>query len=461
MRKRLLIGIVGLSFFGLSHIFAADWKTDIKVNLFPATLYIDGKAVSSSDRPGYYYNGTSYVPATIEYDGTMYVPLRLIGNQLNKQVGWDEQTYSAWLGQTPDLKKNTSPLPDVPGSTGDQANDAVAANSTPTAASSASVQSADSANPLMKPLIPKSEAPAVAGPNLYQVRLGDTEAQVIAKLGKPARREPSALGYDWLVYNKTIGTYVQVGVRAGKVVDIYSNSPAARLEQVGIGSTLQSLERKYKMDRKVSFRYGNSQIEMTNELKERPLVFSGDTALIFYLDTQNFQKVTGMRVVDKLVLLQGGFYETKWTYTGTTPNFNPPPLSPEEQDKITLAHEKQSLDLVNVIRYRYKLPTLTWNEQASEVARGHSNDMAANHFFDHVSQTTKLDPFGRLKKHGIQYQMAGENIAAGFPDSIEAFHALMNSPGHRKNIMEKGFTQLGVGVVADYYTQNFVTPQKQ
>jgi len=55
--------------------------------------------------------------------------------------------------------------------------------------------------------------------------------------------------------------------------------------------------------------------------------------------------------------------------------------------------------------------------------------------------------------------MAGENIAAGYPDAIEAHESWMNSPGHRKNVLEKDFTQLGVGVIADYYTQAFLTPR--
>ncbi|MCK9907472.1 CAP domain-containing protein, partial [Frankia sp. Cpl3] len=66
--------------------------------------------------------------------------------------------------------------------------------------------------------------------------------------------------------------------------------------------------------------------------------------------------------------------------------------------------------------------------------------METNNFFQHVSVTTGLDPFARLKQAGLSYQLAGENIAAGFPDAIEAHESWMNSPGHRKNMLEKGFT---------------------
>ncbi|TGV29209.1 secretion protein, partial [Mesorhizobium sp. M00.F.Ca.ET.186.01.1.1] len=65
-----------------------------------------------------------------------------------------------------------------------------------------------------------------------------------------------------------------------------------------------------------------------------------------------------------------------------------------------------------------------------------------------------------LKQANITYSMAGENIAAGYPDAIEAHESWMNSPGHRKNILEKDFTQLGVGVITDYFTQAFLTPNK-
>ncbi|USG66366.1 CAP-associated domain-containing protein [Brevibacillus ruminantium] len=305
---------------------------------------------------------------------------------------------------------------------------------------------------------PAASAKESAAPSLFEISLGMAESEVRKRLGKPAREEPSSLGYQWLIYNQNPARYLQVGIMNGKVVDLYSNAAEVRLGQVGIGTSLTTLSRQYDLQSVVSFTIERANVKITNQKDSRPLVIQNGIPRIFYLDQQNGDKVTGIRLIDTLVLMRGGYYETRWTYQGETPQFDPPPLNIKQQEQVNLAREKQVLDLVNAIRYRYKLPTIEWNEQAAQVARGHSRDMLQHDFFDHVSATTGMDPFARLRKAGLSYSMAGENIAAGYPDSIEAHESWMNSPGHRKNVMEKNFSHLGVGVVADYYTQAFLTP---
>jgi uncharacterized protein YkwD len=428
MRKWLWIGVIALSCAGIGQLIAAGTSSLVRVKSTPASLYVDGKKIAPSDHEGYFRDGTKYVPATLEYEGIVYVPLQMVGQQLDKQVGWDEKTRTVWLGKQPQL-------PQVPPPQQVPVPNAIASSGKPA------------------PL----PAQAVQDDSLFGIRLGMSEQQVLAELGQPSRKEPSALGYQWWIYNRDLTRYVQVGVLDGKVVDIYSNAPLAKLGGVGIGTSMQSLARKHELKNVVTFTQQGAHIQITNQTKERPLVISGGTPFIFYIDKHNQNKVTAVRAMNKLMLLRGGFYETKWTYQGQAPDFDPPALSIKQREQVNAAYERQILDLVNVVRHRYKLPLLTWNEPAAKVARGHSQDMEEHDFFDHVSATTGLDPFERLKQAGVHYQMAGENIAAGYPDAIEAYESWMNSPGHRKNILEKGFTQLGVGVSADYYTQAFVT----
>ncbi len=429
MRKWLWIGVLALSCAAIGKMAAAGTSSLIRVNLSPASIYVDGKEIVPSDREGYFRDGSKYVPATLEYQGTVYVPVDLIGQQLDKPTGWQKSTRTVWLGKPPALPKNQEPTA-APSPTAT----AAAGNSTP---------------------VPSVEEQPTN--SLFGIELGMSEQQVVATLGQPVRKDPSALGYQWWIYNRKPERYVQVGVLNGKVVDIYSNAPQAKLGGIGIGTSMQSLSRKHELKNVVSFSYKGARIQITNQTKDRPLALSAGTPIIFYLDKHNQGKVTAVRAIDKLMLLRGGFYETKWTYQGQAPDFDPPVLTIKQRDQVNAAAERQILDLVNVIRYRYKLPQLAWNEHAAKVARGHSADMESHDFFDHVSATTGLDPFERLKQAGLPYKMAGENIAAGYPDAIEAYESWMNSPGHRKNILEKGFTQLGVGVYADYYTQNFVT----
>ncbi|WP_411503194.1 CAP-associated domain-containing protein [Brevibacillus centrosporus] len=434
MRKWLLIGLTVLSIAGISRFFTSDHSSLIRVNLYPSTLYWDGREVISSKKS----ESTQDLPPTLEYKGTLYVPLSVIGSQLNKPVGWDDSSYSAWVGQPPAaLAKQPFETP------------------APTAIPAAKPANTSTAATSQ----PKTTAPVEQPNSLFGLTLGMSSADVTKRLGAPARKEPSSLGYQWWIYNSAPSKYVQVGIGTnGKVVDLYSLAPQAKLGDIGVGFALQALERQHPLQNVVSFSYMGANVQITNQKQQRPLVMENGTASIYYLDKQNNDKVTALRLIDTQMLLRGGFYETRWTYQGKAPDFDPPALSVQERELVNLAYERQILDLVNVARSRAQLPPLQWNEKAAEVARGHSRDMESNDFFDHVSATTGSDPFERLKQASIPYRMAGENIAAGYPDAIEAHESWMNSPGHRKNVLEKGFTQLGVGVITDYYTQTFLTP---
>lgn len=438
IRRSLFPVAVGLSILLLALLFTKV-LSDSTVKAIPhvTNIYFDGKEVTSKEQKGYYFNGTSYLPSTLEYEGTLYVPISLVGTTLNKPIRWNQPQQTVWLGTNPQPSKNQPPTQ-------------------PTIASS---------SPIMSPAQPTQAAPTAKEidetPSLFGLSLGDSLEKVIATVGQPTRKEPSALGYEWFIYNQNWNSYLQVGILNGKVVDLYSNAPKAAYAQVSIGTSYQSLTRKHNPKQLVTFSYQGAQIEISNQLKQRALVMVDETPVIYYLDQHNQHKVTAIRLLDRLPLIQGGFYETKWTYRGKAPQFNPPALSIKQQELVNIANERQILDITNVMRFRYKLPLLKWNETAAKVARSHSDDMENNQFFDHISATTGLNPFQRLQQAGVLYQLAGENIAAGYPDAIEAVENWMNSLGHRKNILEKGFTELGSGAVSNYYTQNFVTPKKQ
>ncbi|MGD8192607.1 CAP domain-containing protein [Brevibacillus ginsengisoli] len=467
IHRWLLPTSVGLTILIIaSLIWVKHDSTTVRAVPLPSQLYIDGKEVTAQDHRGFYYNGTSYVPATLEYEGTLYVPLRLVGSKLNKSIGWSEEKASIWLGNAPAPKsaKSAQAVPAV--------KPVVALNSTNALSAVSAFQSVQTHNSGQKisenPKQPQSQEKIQSQnqrsrdehPALFGISIGDSVQQVLKSLGSPVRQEPSALGYEWYIYKNDFNRYLQVGVANGKVVDLYSNSPAATLLNIGIGTSYESLSRKQSLAPIVSFTYSDARVEVSNQTKQKPLALIDGTPVIFYLDQHDQNKVTAIRLLDRLQLLQGGFYETKWTYQGKAPNFDPPPLSIKQQELVNAAQERQILDLTNVIRYRHKLSSVNWNDQAARVAKAHSDDMESHQFFDHVSTTTGLNPFQRLQKAGLRYQMAGENIAAGYPDAIEAVENWMNSLGHRKNILEKGYSELGVGVMMDYYTQDFVTPMK-
>lgn len=104
----------------------------------------------------------------------------------------------------------------------------------------------------------------------------------------------------------------------------------------------------------------------------------------------------------------------------------------------------QMLDMVNQERSKAGLKPLTWDPDLANVAQVKAKDMVDNNYFDHTSPTYG-SPFEMMKKFGISYRAAGENLAGS--SSVERAHVgLMNSEGHRKNILNPNFTHLGIGV---------------
>ncbi len=120
-------------------------------------------------------------------------------------------------------------------------------------------------------------------------------------------------------------------------------------------------------------------------------------------------------------------------------------------------YEQEVVDLVNEIRTQRGLRKLTLDEQLSEVARKKSEDMKQNHYFDHQSPTYG-SPFDMMRKFGISYRSAAENIAKGQTTPQAVVNAWMSSSGHRKNILGESYTHIGVGHVksGNYWTQMFI-----
>ena len=127
------------------------------------------------------------------------------------------------------------------------------------------------------------------------------------------------------------------------------------------------------------------------------------------------------------------------------------------KDTTVEAYEAEVIRLVNEIRVQYGLQPLKTNWELSRVARYKSQDMVDNHYFPHTSPTYG-SPFQMMKAFGLSYRTAGENIAYGQRTPQEVVNAWMNSSGHRANILNSSYTQIGVGYVANgnYWTQMFI-----
>lgn len=113
--------------------------------------------------------------------------------------------------------------------------------------------------------------------------------------------------------------------------------------------------------------------------------------------------------------------------------------------RVDPAAEGEMVSLMNLERTKRGLPALVFDPALREVGRRHSQDMLARGYFSH-NTPEGLTPFDRMEQAGITYEFAGENLALA-PTVEIAMNGLMNSPGHRANILSPDFRRIGVGSI--------------
>ncbi|GAB1475600.1 hypothetical protein MASR2M70_04320 [Bacillota bacterium] len=125
-------------------------------------------------------------------------------------------------------------------------------------------------------------------------------------------------------------------------------------------------------------------------------------------------------------------------------------------------YEAQVVDLVNKERIAAGLAPLKYNSALAKVANVKAADLRDKNYFSHTSPTYG-SPFDMMKSFGISYSSAGENIAKGYRTPDAVMDGWMNSPGHKANILNSSFTEIGIGYVTDaggagYWVQMFIRP---
>jgi uncharacterized protein YkwD len=142
---------------------------------------------------------------------------------------------------------------------------------------------------------------------------------------------------------------------------------------------------------------------------------------------------------------------------------NPNPSSSERVDlgftqtevKTDEGGEMTMLSLINQERTKRGLRHLSFSLELRDLARDYAKEMFAQGFFSHFD-SEKEGPFDRMDKRKILYTSAGENLALA-PNVFLAHQGLMNSPGHRANILSPDFKKVGIGVIdGGIYGEMFV-----
>lgn len=146
------------------------------------------------------------------------------------------------------------------------------------------------------------------------------------------------------------------------------------------------------------------------------------------------------------------------TNTGTTGTTGTTTNTATASGTLT-ADASRILQLCNAERAKVGAKPLTANADLTKLANMKSQDMVKNNYFSHQSPTYG-SPFDMMKTYGISYMYAGENLAMN--QSADGAHtAWMNSEGHRRNILNPDFTEIGIGIYPKgngsfIYTQEFI-----
>ncbi|WP_283248143.1 CAP-associated domain-containing protein [Bacillus sp. FJAT-50079] len=277
---------------------------------------------------------------------------------------------------------------------------------------------------------------------IYNIEIGTSKNEIEQRIGVPKRVTENEYGVKWHTYHEGYHHFVMVSYDADdRVNGLYTNQDLiSSASGIKLGSTkddvLANLGSPLTKMRKGMIYY---QLPDNGESQ----VFQVDNSYItVFYDKHEHDVVTALQVIRK------DLEEQRNT------------LYSQPNPQLKEGFEYQLFDLTNATRVNHQLNVLEWDDVVKETARKHSLDMAENHYFDHVNLQGK-SPFDRMEEDHISFRVAGENLAYGQFSSIFAHEGLMNSLGHRENILKPDYTILGIGVAFNdeyqpYYTENFI-----
>jgi len=277
--------------------------------------------------------------------------------------------------------------------------------------------------------------------SIHNIEIGETKEVVENQLGKEKRISRNEYGTDWYTYHNNYQQFVMVSYdKDGKVAGLYTNQDLIT-STVGIKKGTpkeQVLTVLGEPLTKIQKGFVYYQIQ---EKRDYDIFHKNNSYITVFYDKHNNDTVTSIQIISEALENQKTDFYT--------------PASEE----LKIGFEYQLFDLTNATRVNHGLSILTWDDHVKETARKHSKDMATNNYFSHTNLEGQ-SPFDRMLEDAVQFSLAGENLAYGQLSSIFAHEGLMNSKGHRENILQPGYQYLGVGVAFNqeshpYYTENF------
>lgn len=230
------------------------------------------------------------------------------------------------------------------------------------------------------------------------------------------------------------------------------------------GDTFWSISRKYGIS-------VNELINANPQISSSGVIYAGQTINIPSTNKSTYTVMPGDTIwsisrklgvsINNLLTANPQITNTSHIYPGQIINIptTSVPTTPSAPSDIRNL-ETEVIRLVNVERAKVGRSALSENKELTNLARLKSQDFINKNYFSHTSPTYG-SPFDMMKKYGISYTSAAENIAAGQRTAAEVMNSWMNSTGHKANILNSTFNQIGVGVAKDnngklYWTQMFI-----
>ncbi|MBT2581833.1 CAP-associated domain-containing protein [Planococcus sp. ISL-109] len=281
------------------------------------------------------------------------------------------------------------------------------------------------------------------------VYIGKSIDDWLAEHGKPDRIEPSAYAYEWWVYDASYSNYVMVGVKEGRIAQVFAAGESTNIAPYEIGQSLEELYRFTIVQNEVTVKYGTNTYTFNlseEDMDKRLLVSFDEVYAQLYIDAED-QQLEAVRFMDAETLIRHQPYDIM--YAGDL--LVTPRPSSTLQRSIDEANAKQLVDLTNVYRVRHQRSPVSENRGVSMLSKQTSEEMARMEFTSVELEIENLE--ARLQGADIQFEQAAINTASRYYDAAETVHGWFNSTSHRGTLLGRQYNQVGVGVFGRYYSQ--------
>jgi len=256
-------------------------------------------------------------------------------------------------------------------------------------------------------------------------------------------RLKSEYGVDWIVSHNH---YKDFTLKLADDSGGYIAGKGRSILNVTIGKTTKDAVKKQYGEPLDGIRHGLTMYQFSKDDQQEQLVYEKDGYYLwFFIDRHNNNRVRAVQYVTvKTEQRMKNYYATA-------------------NKELRLSYEQLMVLLMNQSRVEAGLKPLLYDKGLKGATRAHSQDMIDEGYFSHTGSDGS-QPKDRMVAAGYTMEkLYAENLAYGQISSIFAHEGLMNSLGHRENILREEATNVGVGVAFDnknvpYYTINFYTP---